>query len=82
LESPAVAVKLSLGDPDLCPTLPEKVQLKLESPTAEVELSDQVKVPEGVQLSPSEKAVLDQLIEQPVTYFLRATLALLAKLLK
>ena len=75
-------MKLSLGDPVLCPTLPEKVQAKLESPTAEVELSDQVKVPEGVQISPSEKTVLDQLIEQPVTYFLREILVLLAKLLK
>ena len=75
-------MKLSLGDPDLCPTLPEKVQVKLESPTAEVELSDQVKVPEGVQLSPSEKAVLDQLMEQLLTYFLKLVLEQPAKLLK
>ena len=75
-------MKLFIGDPDFLPTLPEKVQVKLESPTEEVELSDQVKVPDGVQISPSEKAVLDQLIEQPVTYFLREILVLLAKLLK
>ena len=75
-------MKLFIGDPDFLPTLPEKVQVKLESPTEEVELSDQVKVPDGVQFSPSEKAVLDQLIEQPVTYFLRVILVLLAKLLK
>ena len=75
-------MKLFIGDPDFLPTLPEKVQVKLESPTEEVELSDQVKVPDGVQISPSEKAVLDQLMEQLLTYFLKLVLEQPAKLLK
>jgi hypothetical protein len=71
-----------MGAPDFRPTLPEKVQTKFERPTDEVELSDQVSVPVGVQFSPSEKEVLGKLIEQPVTYFLRFVLAVFAKLLK
>jgi hypothetical protein len=75
-------VKLFIGEPDFLPTLPEKVQLKLESPTEEVELFDQVKVPDGVQLSPSEKEVLGQLIEHPVTYCLSDVLEQPIKVLK